>query len=266
MELRDDNQAETLSAEDQAVRSLVGSLTHVEAPANFERRVMSAISSRKATGRPFAFVFVAYAIPAVLVLLIAAFLVFRQPSPRPMVDQPAIAKQDVQAAPPPTAAAVERPAATDPTLAAQSDRLTEPQPQATQPKRNVARPTDVKVQPGGGSFDEGQKQTRAPLPQGITVPRSPNAPNPDDVMTHVAIPVSEVLGQIGIKANRADGWHVTSVMPNSPAAHTGIQVGDVVLSLGDQDIQARDDFESGGSVGSIKLRRAGKVLVLPLKN
>jgi S1-C subfamily serine protease len=205
------------------------------------------------------------------VVLIATFFIFRSARQQPVVDQPAIAQKDVQPAPLPTAAATMVPAAIDPTLAAESSPLIETQPASTQPpstqsKRNAVRTADVNAQPGGGSFDETLRQTRRPLPQGISIPNSPNAANPDEVMTHIDIPVREVLGQIGINADRSDGWRVKSVTPNSQAAHSGIQAGDVVLSLGDQDISARDNFESGGSVSSIKLRRGGKVITLPLKN
>src|SRR5947209_17759070 len=86
------NEHEVLDRDEQAVSGLVADLKHVEAPANFERRVMAKI----AEGQPqrgrglFAIPAIAYAVPALLVLLIATFLVFTlrqpaEPQPAPMV-------------------------------------------------------------------------------------------------------------------------------------------------------------------------------------
>jgi S1-C subfamily serine protease len=264
MELRDDNQTEIHSSDDDAVKALVGTLKHIEAPANFERRVMSAISSGDRSRRPFAFL--TYAIPVVLVLLVATFFIFRSTGQQTPADQPTIAHQKAQPAALPPTVATETPEVVDNSVTAESNPIEQPQVQSTLPKRNAVRPTDVNSAPGGGSFDEGQKQTKTPLPQGIVVPTSPNAPDPDEVMTHLGIPVREVLAQIGITAERSEGWHVKNVTPKSPAAHSGVLVGDVVIALGDKDISARDDLETGGSVSSLKVRRGDKVIVLPLKN
>jgi hypothetical protein len=72
------NEQEVLNKDEQAVRSLVTGLKHVEAPANFERRVMAKIAEGQPQRRRglFALPAIAYALPDLLVLFIATFVFF----------------------------------------------------------------------------------------------------------------------------------------------------------------------------------------------
>ncbi|HEX5050794.1 MAG TPA: PDZ domain-containing protein [Planctomycetota bacterium] len=96
-----------------------------------------------------------------------------------------------------------------------------------------------------------------------------------------ALPVS--LFSLLLLAPPADGWLgvfldgerdeavVTEVIPDSPAAKAGLQVGDVFLAVGDKETATRDAFVAAIQAGqagdrvSIKLRRDGKERTVVVK-
>src|SRR6476620_9632420 len=72
------NEYETVDKDEQAVSRLVSGLKHLEAPANFERRVMARIAERPVQHNSrLSLRVIGYAVPALLVLLIATFFIFK---------------------------------------------------------------------------------------------------------------------------------------------------------------------------------------------
>jgi hypothetical protein len=257
------NGQETLDKDEQAVSRLVAGLKHVEAPANFERRVMAKI----AEGRPqrrslFGLPAIAYAVPALLVVLIAAFFVFKLRQSTPVRPESVT-----------TAETVRQPEATP---SANSTQMPEP-PSVAQDQQQptlVSTPGTIRkavqqnrianTNRGGGSYDEALPNKKQPLPEGID-PNSRSSANRGEVMSSTPIAVRDVLSMIGIEAESIDGWKVKTVSANSVADRAGIKAGDVILSLGDHDLSAATDFQNSGSINSIRYSRNGVIKTVKIR-
>ena len=251
-----------LDKDEQAVSGLVAGLRHIEAPANFERRVMAKI----AEGRParsgfFAIPAIGFAVPALAVLLIATFVVFelRQPSearPEPIVAaDPGVAAGNIPSfnstpAPEPTTVAKEQPIQTQNILPVNKQK-----PVILRTVSNSNR--------GGGSYDETVREKKRPNPEGIE-PNSPTAANRSDVVTSTTIPVSQVLDMLGISVETNDAWRVAKVREKGTADKSGVKVGDVITAFDDQDVNTRAGSINFGSISKITVRRDGKLVPLKL--
>jgi len=249
--------------DEASVSRLVGELKHVEAPANFERRVMSRIANGEpAARRPFLGI-PALAFAALLVMLVGVFLAYRSandPSDQFVVIDTDYIKPDAQ--PVPTAETQAQP---DRSLTAGSG--INPQPVPTDAIRHsTVSPNNAGSNRIGGSYDTGQGQTRTPNPEGIN-PQNPRTslPNQNDVVSAQPLSVKDILETLGISADFSNGWKVSQVAANSMAARSGVQAGDVVIALGDNDISNKTKIENSGSVGNVRVRRSGKVVDIKLK-
>ena len=253
------NEQEMLDEDEQAVRRLVSGLKHVEAPANFERRVMGKI----ANGRPrprgfFAIPAIGYAVPTLLVLLIAAFFVFKFRQSTPAESVPVnMAKTSVQPQAVPSAPSSQTPETT----------IAEGGPYAGQPKANnqklVKARTNVDSNQGGGSILEGLHEKKRPMPEGID-PNSRLSANSNDVMRTTPISVKELLDALGMSVEFENGWRVKSITDNGAAQRIGIKVGDVINALDGRGIDASTTFNGFGSVHSVTVNRDGKLIPLKL--
>lgn len=254
------NEHETLDKNEQAVSRLVAGLKHVEAPANFDRRVMGKI----ADGRPqrramFGLPAFAYTVPALLVVLLATFFVFklRQPStaqPIPVAVADTIGEPSAA----PTVSVTQTPV---PELVAQD------LPQLAVPVETGRKPIDrarttSNTNGGPGSYDETVREKKAPMPEGID-PNSRSSANRSEVMTPTTISLNDALDMLGISADSKSQWRVTSVRENSPSAKSGVKVGDVVTALDGKDINGQAGFTNSGSISVITVKRDGKLV--PIK-
>jgi hypothetical protein len=255
------NEQEVLDKDEQAVSGLVAGLKSVEAPANFERRVMVKI----AEGQPrrsrslFALPSIAYAVPALLVLLIATFVVFK------------LSKPDAARPEPNVTAGTSRPAETKPsfvptpvpeptTVALEQPPIT-PNPPSGNNKQKPLMASTVSNSNRGGSYDETVREKKRPNPEGIE-PNSPSSANRDDVMTSSSIPVSQVFDMLGISVETGDAWRVSKVRENGAADKSGVKAGDVITAFDDHDINAGSGSINFGSISKITVRRDGKLIPL----
>jgi len=256
------NEQEMLDKDEQAVSGLVAGLKHVEAPANFERRVMAKI----AEGRParsgfFAIPAISFAVPALAVLLIATFVVFefRQPSdaqPEPIVAaDPGVAAGNI----PP----INSTPAPEPTTIAKEQPVLTQNPVPISQQKTVRSNAASNSNRGGGSYVETQIEKKRPNPEGIE-PNSPTAANRSDVMTSSTIPVGQVFDMLGISVETNDAWRVAKVREKGPADLSGVKVGDVITAFDDQDVNTRAGSINFGSISKITVRRDGKLIPLKL--
>jgi membrane-associated protease RseP (regulator of RpoE activity) len=258
------NENEILDRDELTVSRLVAELAPVEAPANFERRVMSQI----AEGRPrqrsmFAFPALVYALPAVVVLLLGAFVIFK-------LRQPAVVPSEIADSQP--ASAVEQaPIQSHPTLAPQSPTVAQNDANQSAPQFSSAQQTQPRQSAltnsnkGGGSITFGVNQTRQPMPEGLD-PRSHRTNvNPKEIISSTPIGIREILMMIGMTAEFNNEWRVTGVTANSPAEKSGIKVGDVVVTINDQQLTAKTTYQGAGTFSTVTVRRDGKVIPIKLK-
>jgi hypothetical protein len=261
------NEQEVLDKDEQAVSGLVAGLKHIEAPANFERRVMAKI----AEGQPqrsrglFAIPAIVYAVPALLVLLIATFVVFKLRETMPA--EPTIVATNVSSTPSKSETPI--PESTLPLTPTSSDSAvakvdTSPSAKSLDRRRggsiDFSEPTNSNK---GGSYVKGQRQTQMPMPEGLQNP-SPSSANRNDVMMSSSIPVSQVFDMLGISVETSDAWRVAKVRENGTADKSGVKVGDVITAFDDQDVNTRSGSINFGSISKITVRRDGKLVPLKL--
>lgn len=264
-----ENEKEILDRDEAAVSRLVAELKPVEAPANFERRVMSRI----AEGEPqkpsvFAIPALIYIVPAIFVLLLGAFFVFRirQQTTRP--ENASQAPNGVQApyVQSPSQVAGSEPSQTTDTLARSQPE--KPGQQAVFDRRNrLPRPSGANSNDnnGGGSITFGQDQARQQFPEGIN-PRSARTNiNPDLVGNKTDLPLQEILVMLGISAEYRNEWLVKSVSDHSTAVRSGVKAGDVLTGINDKQLTSEPVYRGPGNFSTVTVRREGKSLTLKLK-
>ena len=259
-----ENENEILDRGELAVSRLVAELEPVEAPANFERRVMSQIAEGKPRQRSmFAFPALVYALPAVVVLLLGAFFIFK-------MRQPAVVQSEI-ADSQPASTLEQAPAQSQPTLAPQAPTIAQNEanpaaPQSSSTQQTQSRqPAVTNSNAGGGSITFGQNQTRQPMPEGLD-PRSHRTNvNPKEIISSTPIGIGEILMMIGMTAEFNNEWRVTGVTTNSPAERSGVKVGDLIVTINDQQLTARTTYQGTGTFSTLTVRRDGKVIPIKLK-
>lgn len=257
--------------EDDAVSHLVGGLPRIEAPANFERRVMTKIAEgdttpRRFFGLPLA---LAYTLPLLLVLAggTAVFIGMQNRSQAPNVSEVAANKRFDADPSGPTSSPIERPQGSPEIVAtAASDSEHAKHALVSPVNRDAEKKTrgGNSNQHGGGSYDKADPQKKSLFPSGIS-PMSKAVGNSSDVSPAMNVSVTDALTQIGITADYEGGWKVRSVGENSLAGHSGVKAGDIVTALGKTELGSDTVFKNTTEASSISVRRDGSVLTLPIK-
>lgn len=237
------------SEEREPVAELLAGLKRVEAPANFnvgvKARIAAGMSEEK---REFRIpVLVGYAMPFVLLLLVGAYFGFNAiystkdayvPAVvvAPMTSAPQLEQLTVEVAPAPSTeqiAAVKKP---DSVVLVSETQVKKPV---------VAAPV---ARSGGGSFDE---------TSGVG----------HKIYRNTQIPVKDVLTLLGAKGSFGEnGWKVETPTANSLAERSGVQAGDVIETINDQAVTEKTSFRSRSGIKSVRVRRDGKSIDIPLKN
>ena len=119
----------------------------------------------------------------------------------------------------------------------------------TRAKRAITRkPTDDS---DSGSYVEAASDTRNPLPAD-----DPSAVKPETVK---GTPAGEVLTRIGVNALFGEnGWKAESVSPNTAASRAGVQAGDIIESVDDQDMTDLGSVAKPAKGKKLKVKRDGK--------
>ena len=69
----------------------------------------------------------------------------------------------------------------------------------------------------------------------------------------------------GITVEYKSEWIVKAVNKNSPAERSGVQVGDIITAINDDQVAADTKFHGSGTVKTLTVRRDGQSLTLKLK-
>jgi len=267
-EVEEIKDSEALEKDEAALCRLLAALECVEAPANFDRRVMTKIAagperSRRKFGLPLA---IAYGLPLLLIVVVVAGYFInsvRSPQTTRIIDQ--------AGAVPVSNPTVERQSVDDnfsrpnDTIVASSspDGPKNPAVSSTVPKAVGSPKVKKEDVPRGGSFDRTVVERKAITPLGVGNQNS-SVP-PGGIITTTSLPIREVLSVIGISADYRNGWVVNSVTPNNKAERSGVKVGDVILSLGKTVLSANTEYKGKVEFDSIRIRRGGQEIDLALK-
>jgi hypothetical protein len=262
-----DNEQEVLDKDQEAVSRLVAGLKHIEAPAYFDRRVMAKIGEGR-PGQRGSFPTFAYAVPVLIVLLIATFFAFRLGQPVPV--PPTTVAANISSPPPPLADPMikrDLPAATTPANPLDQSVAkagNDPLPRTSNRRRGGS--VDISEPSGSnnkGSYVTGQNQTQLPRPDGLENTSSSTA-NRNDVIASTPITVEDILDNLGMSVTFEDGWRVKTLTENGVAQKSGVAVGDVITALDDRSIDSTTTFNGFGTFRSITVKREGKIVPIAI--
>ncbi len=259
---------------DEQVAKLLGGLKKVEAPHNFESRVMSRLSppAAEASGG-FGFLKLALPTAALAGLGMFLFLSGYMGGDVPTVDVVSTVNEEARApeqkpAPPELGVSqsnVQQPASE---FRAPEIAETKPQTQTSQPNSPAsAQPPslkDKKRPSGEGSQDFGSGNPGSIDQPGIDTRSRPGTdPDMERMMRRPSILASDVLRYTGVAAEfRGGGWTVSSVTEKSVAERVGLKAGDVILSLNEIRLGRATAFPSGVDIRMVRVNRGGRVLDL----
>lgn len=261
----ENSENESLDVEDAGIRSLLGGLKRVGAPAGFDAR----IKARIADGKPGGFGFplaLRYAVPLVLLLAVGGYFVFDRFYDKGRESAPQVATKGAE-----TPAVNSNESVIETTSSVPNDTLAHNPPPAAngssknpkpdRPQDDMARSSTRSVR----SMDSTANQIKPIFPPGIG--NSGNtSEKPNTQETTVKLSIQEFLKIIGATADFQDaGWTVRSVGENTASQRSGLKAGDVILAVGDRTLTKTTEFEGGFEAKSVKVRRGTATIHVQLK-
>jgi hypothetical protein len=294
------HERETLAADEERISRLVGSLDKVSAPKDFDFRLKARIAAARENDVRPAGIWQAlrFGLPLSATFAVAAFVLIQAGLFSPEADRHPVSDVVVaenQKTPPPVNysnsvnAAENRQIIEVANSALPFERETVPAPVAAPPverpeneltARVPAEQRKVKLRPAAVRQDDDvmsrdigatQNKDRALTPSNINInPAGINpekkAPSPEEVIKGNLPTIGEILNTIGAETV-PDGkkLRVRSVRENSPAARSGVRVGDIIEAIDDQrlDGETLSPKFSGGK--TLTVVRGGEVLKIELK-
>jgi len=257
---------------DEQIAKLLGSLKKVEAPQNFESRVISRLSTPVETESRFGVLKLALPTAALAGLALFLFLSGYLGSEISTVDVAATPGEVKESR-------AQQPVSQDRTIAesnaqpssefrASETAGSKPQPLASPADliQNSQVPTlKEKRRPiVGGSQDFGSGDGGRTSAPGIDSNSRPSSdPDMEHLMRRPSILASDVLRYTGVAAEfRGARWTVSSVTQKSVAERVGVKAGDVIVSLNDIRLGKATAFPSGVDIKLIRVSRGGKLVDL----
>ena len=245
---------------EEKISQLIAAMPHVEAPGDFGFRVKAKIAeARPVNSRPLWLpTAIKAAVPLGLVLAIGgyvgvtSFYVKSEPPVEQAIVEPVRPGlvQSVPAAPVPQTPTVspvaeQIPQESAPTLARANIRENAAR---IQPRKPLIKKSEAEKD--SGDFVDAVKPAQSP-----TVPVDPE----NKVETIKGTPAGEILTKIGVNALFGEsGWKAESVSPNTAAAKAGVQAGDIIESVDDQDMTDLGSVAKPAKGKKLKVKREGK--------
>ncbi|MBV9217165.1 MAG: PDZ domain-containing protein [Acidobacteria bacterium] len=249
--------------ENNEISRLLGGLDKVEAPGDFDFR----LKARIAAGRPVesapTFGWLKAAVPLVLLLGIGGYFGYRAFRAQPVAERPRVAEapNTVQPGPVVTEPSV-IPQAENPIVASSEPKKDNSVPRLDKGKGAAPKAAEM---PGGGSFEEAQIESNRVYPKGVDPRKAVDTAKPP--MAIGRLPLSSVLSIAGVNGAMNDGgWRVSSVVDKSMAARAGVKADDVIEAINDQPIKANMDLPANFALKSLRVKRGGNTVTIPLKN
>lgn len=275
---------EILSAGDEKIRSLIGSLKRVEAPKDFNFRVRARIAAAKPSDfQPRFLPVLRYVLPLASVLLFSAAFVFNSLYFPDAINVPQIAENDspVEIKKAPENFSVNRIETINSAASFENKTIatvsTTPNTRVKKAvparfiavksvKNTKALPKKNDMEISGGSLSSASTAPRRIItPPGINPDRViQNSPNPANTKS---LSAKEVLSQLGIEAVfENDGWKVLSVRQNSPAERSRVKTGDAVQAIDGEKLTDKPLRNKTIEGKNLTVRRGAEQIEISLNN
>jgi hypothetical protein len=246
--------------EDTEVSAALGGLEKVTAPASFEANVRSAIearSQRSFFNTPGFLLGLKFAVPAIILLFLGAFLLFSTGG----VDNDRMAVWEPVAQPAETDVASGVPASGPPSAGQVNNVVAEGgQVNARIPVNRTARGSQTS---GNGREFQGGSRDFA-LSQDNTSIR-PRDVEPDQKLVTGPVTAETILSKMGISSKCIEkGCNAVSVRSASIGGTSGVKEGDVIEAIDGKPVNAGVVFEGNVVIRNITVRRDGKRFIVPL--
>jgi len=280
---------ETLTADDEKLRQMLGGLKKVGAPKNFDFHLKARIANAKPEDlhKPFLIPWLRYVLPLSVIVLLAGFAVFNLSFSTENQGVPEVAaglppNQNETANTPvetPSNIVIEEPVIASVPANKNSEMKTS-QPDFVRPN-NKAAENKVETIPVKNSLVArsnkrennskndflGSKDSTLGVPRIITQENS--NPNSGDAkplnVGQAKIPLQQVLSQIGIEADYADkGWKIVSIKDKSLAMLSGMQAGDLIEAIDDKNLSSDTVFQQAFTGKVFRILRDGKQVLIDL--
>ncbi|MBX3288525.1 MAG: hypothetical protein KF855_04190 [Acidobacteria bacterium] len=271
--------------EDDRLSEVLAGIPRVEAPANFEQRVMNRIKAGEepVRGEAAMWPWMKLALPVLALLFVGAFLYLSGMFSTNISDLPLTAEVEVNDPPPllPDIPVIEADRADDAnvvTTAADSGQPSAFERPVERAKQNTAvrppqntRRRNVPDNVGGGSVD--RAITAAPDVRASNTNANTNANANANFFTplegtpeferQASVSVKDIFELMGLKgAYDGRGWHVRSVDPVGAGKRSGIQDGDVIIAVDDTLLNERMELKGNVIFKTIRVLRDGKEVTL----
>ena len=280
---------ETLTADNEKLRRMLGGLKKVGAPKNFDFHLKARIANAKPEDfrKPFLLPWLRYVLPLSVIVLFAGFAFFNlsfsagnQGAPD-VVNNLQTVQNETANAPveTPSNIVIEEPliasipANKDSEIRTSESEFVRSGNKAAQNKaRNIAVKNSVVVQSNnrenelknnkGGSRDI----TLRDAPVLFERKGNPNSGGSKPLnVEQNKIPLQQVLSQIGIEAAYADkGWKIISIKDKSLAMLSDMKVGDLIEAIDDKKLSSDTVFEQAFTGKVFRILRDGKQMLIEL--
>ncbi len=253
---------EHLTGSDAQVSVLLRSLPRADAPKDFEFKVKARITQTAptASSRPGYIKAIGYSAPFILLLMVAAVFLIRQPESGQEViasqTSPGPSIQEAAPSPFPEAPAV---VASNPSAVSKAPDVAKAisTPGIPEPLTRSTRAAANDNSQPGGSYDTSASQANTILPRGF--PQKPFVKRSNARPPSVAnVDIAETLKTFGIDAAlESAGWTVKGVAADSISDKSGLKAGDVIDSLDERPLTGKT-LKGRVEVKSLKVVRDGK--------
>ncbi len=247
-----ENEKDNLTVKDEAgqIGRLLKTLDRIEAPTDFNARVMARIANRKTDSATGAFeLFARIAVPVAAVVAIG-FVVWFAGVQAPADLNVAVAVPETQPTSLPKIDVPEpTPQAIDDQQVADASPKPKPQPSRTEPTPDVRPPSrDFAVTEGTSKTPQPNSNTRTP-----------------EFSTSVVMSIDDVLSNLGVETDSAgDKLIVRSIRANSVAERSGVRPGDRIEAIDDKRISRSTRFDSKVEGKTLTVLRNGSRVVVTL--
>ncbi len=248
--------------DEQQVSQVLATLAQVEPPGDFDVRVLSRIAAgRPAEPRSLFWPILAGATPLVLLVAIGSYFYLRTDNAVAPVVASAPAVEQVQPPMQPNSGALPTVVGDQPEVAMSDKMIVRP---STTDNRMVNTVEPSRGPNVGGSFDQAVTERRTITPRGI--PSTPRMmPRPRDFDTATAIPIKDVLTQIGVDSQgTTTGMKVVSVTADGAANRIGLKANDVIESIDDKPVNEKTSYKGKFAGKRMRVIRDGKPVEIDL--
>lgn len=270
--------------EDDRLSKVLAGIPRVEAPANFEQKVMNRIRAGEEPVRSEAAMWpwMKLALPVLALLFVGAFLYLSGMFSTNVSDLPLRAEVEVDDPPPllSDVPVIEADRADDANVVAtaadrgQPSAFERPVERARQnisvrPPQNTRR-RNVPDNVGGGSVD--RAITAAPDVRASNTNANANAnfftPLEDtpEFERQAGMSAKDIFELMGMSVSYdGRGWHVRSVDPVGAGKRSGVQEGDVIIAVDDTLLNERMELNGSVAFKTVRVLRDGKEVTLSVK-